>query len=334
MKKYFTKMFSMAIESIPSKWIYNRFNNIVPIFMLHRLYCEDKNKQNNHLSHIEWCLSYLRKHKYKPISLDQLAYCYINKIPVEPKSVVFTIDDGFVDQYEVAGPLFSKYDIPLTYFVISDFLDGSLWPWDDQISYILQSTTVEFFNIILPGDKKLSFENNRKMLYNNKHMLRNEIKRVDQTNLYTWLDYFYEEAKLDKPITPPDCFKAMSWSNAQELINSGHKIAPHTKTHRILSKLSPEDSRIEIFKSNERVKEMLNNSSNLFAYPTGRSIDYEKKDIRIVHQNKFDLAVTAEHDYFTMNEARYEIPRFSLPNNRFDFIQYLSFFEALKKVVR
>ena len=334
MKNYITHLFSLAIEIIPNKWVYGYFNNIVPIFMLHRLSNESATKQADYLLHVEWCLSYLRKNQYKPISLDRLVYYYENDIQIDPKTVVFTIDDGFYDHYELAGPLFSKYDIPLTCFVITDFLDGILWPWDNHISYILSSTKVTNFELILPEGKKKLFHNERNFVSQNISVLRNELKLLDNSNMYSWIDECYRRLDVEKLETPPDIFKPMSWSDAQSFIDSGHKIAPHTQTHRILSRLTSHDANIEIAHSKERVQTMLRNSSNVFAYPTGRNLDFSCKDIDIVKQHKFSFAVTAEPGYSTKNVNKFTVPRFTLPDNKFDFIQYLSFFEALKQHIK
>jgi len=331
MKNYLTRLLSLAIESIPNKWVYDYFNNIVPIFMLHRLSNECATKEIDYLSHVEWCLNYLRKYHYNPISLDHLVYCYENDIHIDPKTVVFTIDDGFYDHYELAGPLFSKYDIPLTCFVITDFIDGILWPWDDHVSYILNSTKITNFELILPEGKKLLFKNDSSFAYENINVLRSELKLLDNSNMYAWIDACYEKLDVEKLATPPDFFKPMSWSDAQNFIDSGHKIAPHTKTHRILSRLNLHDSNIEISHSKERVQTMLNNSSNVFAYPTGRTLDFSTRDVDIVKQHDFSFAVTAEPGYSTKNLNNFTVPRFTLPNNKFDFIQYLSFFEAFKQ---
>jgi len=305
MKNHLAKILSLFVESVPNALLKRYFNGLVPIFMLHRLSSNDKKHTQEYHAHIRWCLSYIKKHGYKTISLSELGLKHKNCEPIEPKTLVFTIDDGFYDQFEYGSPLFGEFDIPLTCFVITDFL-------------------------VLPENQTLSFSNTSENCMHNINQLRNKLKTLDQTNLYDWLKYFYNEAEVETPTKPPKDYQPMSWLNAQKFIDSGHKIAPHTKTHRILSQLDDKTSETEIIDSYNRVKKMLNNSCNVFAYPTGRVVDYSKREKLILERNQIPCAVNTQAFHFKPTINPFDMPRFSLPESRFDFIQYLSFFEELK----
>jgi peptidoglycan/xylan/chitin deacetylase (PgdA/CDA1 family) len=330
MKNHLAKMLSLFVESVPKVVLKRYFNGIVPVFMLHRLPLSDNSKTQQYHEHIKWCLSYIRKHGYQPISLTELALKYKDNETIPPKTVVFTIDDGFSDQFEHGIPLFSEFDTPLTCFVITQFLDGSLWPWDDQISYILSQTHKVTFNLTLPSQEDFSFSNTKENYQYNVKTLRNKLKTLDQTNLYDWLAYLYNQAEVDVPLEIPADYQAMSWSDAQKFIDAGHKIAAHTKTHRILSQLNAQEAEQEIIGSYNKVKSRLQGACDVFAYPTGRPVDYGEREKLILEKNNILCSVNTEAFHFKQNSNIFDIPRFSLPESRFDFIQYLSFFEELK----
>lgn len=334
MNNFSSKILSLMVEMTPQLLVKRYIGNPVPIFMLHRLSSSSKEKSKKYQSHVKWCLNYIRKHKYNPISLDHLVKSIITGSPINSKSVVFTIDDGFYDQYETGSPLFSEFDIPLTCFVITDFLDGKLWPWDDQITYIINNTKLNSFMLILPEGKPFSYTLTPQNRPQKITELRNTLKKLDQTDLYTWIEYFYNTAEVLRPSTIPEKFQSMSWGDAQQFINSGHSIAPHTKTHRILSQLSEREAKEEIEGSCSRVETELKGSSKLFAYPTGRTEDYLNRDISILKNSGISCSVVTEPDYYSNKSGLYSIPRFGLPETRFHFIQYLSFFEALKNRIR
>ena len=126
----------------------------------------------------------------------------------------------------------------------------------------------------------------------------------------------------------------MSWSDAQKFIDIGHCIAPHTKSHRILSRLSEEESKMEILGSQSRVKEKLIGVSEVFAYPTGRLEDYTKYNMSVIKESSLLGAVDTQPGHYNLNSNICAVPRFSLPTTKFDFIQYLSFFEELKSKLR
>ena len=84
--------------------------------------------------------SYLVRNKYNFISLERLVLALRNEEALPPKPVVFTLDDGYVDQAEIAVPIFLEFDCPVTFFVITGMLDHTLWPWDAKVSWIIETT--------------------------------------------------------------------------------------------------------------------------------------------------------------------------------------------------
>lgn len=230
------------------------FGQFCPIFMLHRI-GEVDGVHGQSVEHVERCLALLRHGRFHPLSLEQLGALLRNADPIPPRSVVFTIDDGFRDHAEVAGPLFAKYDVPLTCFVVTGFLDGHLWPWPEQVTHIIEETRRSEFTIALPDGSNhsvsLTTGNRRK---DEAFALRERIKQLPQDNIYDWLDGLYRAAEVDRPDRAPPGYQPMTWQAARHFAESGHTIAPHTYSHRILSRVSDVVSRAEIQKSVTRVR--------------------------------------------------------------------------------
>ena len=279
-------------------------------------------------------MEYITKHQYHPVSLDDYLEQKNDKTQQYKKNVVFTIDDGFQQHYELALSLFQKYDTPITCFLVTDFIDKKLWLWDDQLRYILYHTHKNNINIELPNEETVTLPIFDTSAYKQLTFLREKLKTMTQTDVYNWLNKLYIAAEIDPPSDIPENYTPMSWEQAQKLIDLGHAIAPHSKTHRILSKLDKADSENEIIGSYQRTQEMLKGVSNVFAYPTGAINDYQQKDIEILKNSKITHAVTTLPKHDSTISSAYEIPRFSLPDNKLDFIQYLSFFEELKSRFR
>jgi len=74
-------------------------------------------------------LEALRKWGYTPIALEHWleARSAGTKLPESP--VVFTFDDGFRSNYEIAWPILQKYDATATIFLVADFV-GETNRWD------------------------------------------------------------------------------------------------------------------------------------------------------------------------------------------------------------
>lgn len=306
----------------------------VPVFMLHRIIdsnCELDMTQANLLRRY---LEYIRKNNYYPIALEDLFMCIAKGGPLPEKSVSFTVDDGFADQFELLAPIFSEYDIPLTCFVITGLLDGILWPWDDQIKYVLSTTRLKSFTLnLLEGDVFTCnlAEGNLDELVDN---LRFRLKAQNQTHLYDWLQILYTTAEVEIPVKPPPQYRAGSWEQANEFVRNGHAVAPHTRTHRILSRLSDSEVGEEIIGSQQYLKTKVPGSVDIFAYPTGRLVDFGEREQNIVMDSPMMGAVSAVADAVRSGCRIDALPRFGLPNNMGDFLQYLSFIEVLKNKLR
>lgn len=92
----------------------------VPILMYH--YVNDAEAKKSKLGvcpeTFERQMRFLRKHKYNVLPLEKLAELIKAKKKMPPKTVAVTFDDGYLDNYTNTFPVFKKYDIPVTIFVV------------------------------------------------------------------------------------------------------------------------------------------------------------------------------------------------------------------------
>lgn len=324
---------------VPTHWVQRRFSHFVPVFLMHRFSCPDSSIKGHNLKILRKNLEYFRKHKYHAISLNELGESVLQRTPVPYKSAVFTIDDGFLDQYEVAAPLFAEYDIPLTFFLVTDLLDGKLWPWDDQLHYIFFDAEPGVYEVSAGGQTLTIGLFDAATREDALNKVREIIKSNDNTHLYRDVDSIREACNVDMPASPPQNYRPMSWAQAQSLVEMGHDVAAHTCTHRILSQLNAEESAYEINQSIHRVKEKVSGSANVFAYPTGRPSDFTDREIACLEKAGIAVSVSTVATEFVINdecgaEERQNIPRFGMPDSQVDFIQYLTWIEFLKNRVR
>ena len=329
-----TSLVKSILSIVPQAISHKLVDEFVPIFMMHRIIDNNGDPDLAKVKHLQACLEYIRKHAYQPIALDDMCKLFASCEPLPRKSVVFTVDDGFADQFEQLAPIFSQYDVPLTCFLITDMLDGILWPWDDQVKYIISATKLSSFLAKLPNDEQFlcNFDGEGAEVVIEK--LRFRLKNQDQTQLYDWLQNLYNVAEVDVPNQPPLQYKSASWEQANEFVDNGHSVAAHTKTHRILSRLNDTEVREEILGSYEYLKKRIPGSSDMFAYPTGRSTDFGVREENIIKDSPIICAVSTIHDAVRMGCELTALPRYTFPNNVGDFLQCLSFIEILKKKVR
>ena len=60
------------------------------------------------------------KDNYKVVSLKEIISYQKGEIDLPQKSVAITFDDGYKDNYEIAWPIFKKYNLPFTIFVTTN----------------------------------------------------------------------------------------------------------------------------------------------------------------------------------------------------------------------
>src|SRR5438552_11055766 len=73
--------------------------------------------------------------RYSPVSMSQVADWLLHGGRLPENAVAITVDDGYRDFYQVAYPVFHEYGIPVTVYLVSDFVDRKLWLWTDQVRY-------------------------------------------------------------------------------------------------------------------------------------------------------------------------------------------------------
>jgi len=75
-------------------------------------------------------MEYLIVHKFNVITLEELIYIKENSIPLPPKSIIITFDDGFRDNYIYAFPILKKYKLRADFFIVSGYIDSNnIFPW-------------------------------------------------------------------------------------------------------------------------------------------------------------------------------------------------------------
>lgn len=99
----------------------------IPIFVYHRFCTEDDYQQLDKYKSLyvteemlDQQMAFLRDNGYRTIDMQEFYDWYTGKIKLPPKTVMITIDDGFYSAVKYALPIFEKYDIKSTLFVIGE----------------------------------------------------------------------------------------------------------------------------------------------------------------------------------------------------------------------
>ena len=304
------------------------------IFMLHRFAVPELSIEGHPPQTVRAILAALRKRRFEPISLHDLFRKLKHGEPLR-RAVAFTIDDGYFDHARVAAPIFAEFDCPVTIFAVSGFLDGKIWLWWDQLSYILTRTRRTALTARLAGDEILyvldSMESRRRCATD----LSLRCQDALQADRLACVADLSREADVELPAAPPPEFAPLTWDEARQLERKGIAFGPHSVTHPVLSSTSADHAASEIAESWVRLRAEIQHPVPVFSYPHGRRRDYGEREMAEVQRLGLLGAVTAHLDGFHPRSYRlppaiYRVPRFGFTDDLLAVLQCVSGVEAVK----
>ena len=317
MNKLFFKIFYKIIKL---KLFNKFFKPVAIIFTLHRV----QEIHNNELpldyslkvspQFLENLILYYKNLNYEFISLDDLHYALLNKLSIKNK-ILFTLDDGYLDNYVNAYPIFKKHNIPFTIFVCTSFPDKKIFKWWLVLERIIFNSDY----IILNNGETLDCSDiNQKI--QTFFILRERIMSVNMNNIELFFHEMFINYSNYFTLENTD----LTWDNIKILSqDSLVTIGGHTVNHKPLKKQSYEESFFEIEQGNKIIEDQIGIKVNHFAYPFGSLNECSIREFKIISKCKLKTAVTtinspiySIHRYFLSS-----LPRINLTEN-FDYFNY------------
>lgn len=178
---------------------------------------------------------------------------------------LITFDDGYRDNYNLAFPILRSHRAPAVFFLVSSYVGSSYVPWWDEIAYLAKRSKRDTVRLHYPRER--IFEN----VQSNPGTAAEQVvalykqPEVDGERL---LDSLAEACGLERPGQSAERL-FLDWDEARVMLRGGMDIASHTHTHRILSKLTPEEQYNEAAESKQILEAHLGIRVEAMAYPVG-----------------------------------------------------------------
>jgi len=279
---------------------------------------------------LEHALAKLREHGFAFVSLQTMLDGGIDQRE-RCRQVAFTVDDGYADFLEVGLPIFEKHRCPVTLFAITGFLDGELWPWWDQVTYMLEHTVGRLDLVTTTGEFHRE--------------VGDRSRAAVIADLTAWLKTLPDEEKLSAiaraarqlgvaiPRQAPSEYRPLSWEQARSATQRGVTVGPHTHTHPLLPNISAQQAKAEILKSWQRLNQELADPLPIFAFPGGA---FTARDVAITKRCGMRAALTTAPGHVAGGDLDdpYRLPRFDLPADELTLMQIVSGLQAAKHRVR
>ena len=268
---------------------------------------------------LEQTIQYFARHNYTVYSPDDLHHFLTGAKKADKPFVVFTFDDGYVDNLAYAYPIFKKHNIPFTVNVSTCFPERTAviwWYLLEDLILTRNRLTFEYEGKIYDFDcntsesKTIAYAATRKLFkfanIQRRQELTNSVLRANNVDLLK---------KADEV--------ALTWEQIKQLASDPLvTIGAHTMNHYVLSSLSTREVQYEILESRRILEAKLEKQIDHFAYPFGNRREAEAREFSIAAQCGLKTAMTTRtgnifsaHDAHLTALPRNDLSQVSLPHD-------------------
>lgn len=282
------------------------------VFMLHRVSerIDGHLPNNEHLkvspSFLENVIVKYKKAGFTFLSLDQLYDIISEKKDIHKPFVCFTMDDGYLDNYENAYPIFKKYNIPFAIFVSTDFPDRKAVLW----WYVIEELILKSSEIHLSDGSKYICKTFQEK-WDTFRYIREKVLLLNQTNLVNNLNELFADYNLDWYSPIQDL--SMTWEQVNNLTKEPLcTIGSHTVSHVALNRLSFKELESEIQNGINIIKSQTNYNPAYFAYPYGSSKENGEREYHYLRNSDIKMAFISDGGLVYPNSTLEHVQRFML----------------------
>jgi peptidoglycan/xylan/chitin deacetylase (PgdA/CDA1 family) len=227
---------------------------------------------------------------------------------------VFTFDDGYADNLDVALPVFEAFDAPFTIYVTTGFIDGVADFWWMVLEHAIEQLDELRMEI---GEHKIAqptkTPEQKQSAWDAIYWLLRDLSITERHELVAGLA---RQAGVKEGNIQPN--NAMTWQQVRDAAR--HRlitIGAHTIHHYPTAALSAEDALHEIQESRCRLEAELDAPVRHFAYPFGDSHSAGARDFLLARDCGFSTAVTTRRGpLFSDHGAHLHcLPRVTLNGN-------------------
>jgi peptidoglycan/xylan/chitin deacetylase (PgdA/CDA1 family) len=310
------------------------------IFIFHRFADADTGSPGHDPAALRRNLAFVRRHRLHVVPLADLIATLEAGDEPRPGTVVFTIDDGYADFAHVAAPIFAEFDCPSTVFLVSGFVDGSIWLWWDQIEYMFHQTQRRHVALDLEGRPFRATWTTGTEALTRAWNLAEMLESVSDRSRQRVLIELATQLEVSPPARAPAAFAAMTWDDVRRCEGMGVTFGPHTVSHPILARVDDARAAFEVRESWARVRAQTAAPVPVFCYPNGSASMFGERDVQAVQACGLRAAVTTTPRHVTRKQyraapdARFLLPRLAYFDDLPHFAQMVSGVEWVKAIAR
>jgi peptidoglycan/xylan/chitin deacetylase (PgdA/CDA1 family) len=264
-------------------------------------------------------LDWLQEH-YAIVGLAALERAFASEASLPPNAALLTFDDGFVDHYDAVFPELRRRGLTGVFFV-----SGSTCGPDPRLlavhktQFLLARLGAQpFADAVLAecGSAHARLSHAATVFGRDRWEAADEqmVKRLINYELPFDEAEHVLEGLFTRHIGPSDAFARALYLDerlVREMASGGMVFGYHTRTHRMLSRLSVADQQSELASGVSWLQQLTGQTRVPFCYPWGGRQTYTADTVRILGECGYSLAFnTVRRRLSLTRDQRFELPRF------------------------
>jgi peptidoglycan/xylan/chitin deacetylase (PgdA/CDA1 family) len=299
--------------------VFRRGRHGVPVLMFHNVgHPESTDYLPGHMkigeARLERLLELLARGGYRTLTVGSLVEAFeAGETPDD--AVALTFDDGYRDNHDRLLPILQRRGATATVFVQTGPMKGRL-NWLHHYFWVLhgigphrlaEGIAKQIERKHLQADLRSLPADEVAAEYQLKRLLKYEVSAEERDRVLAeaFAEIGGDDARLAAAVYlgPQEC---------RALDDAGVEIGAHTVNHLVLSSLDATKQRLEIEGSLRDLESWLGHSVASFAYPYGRSWDFNEDTLGILRELGFASAITAMPGLNDADTPRLELRRFAV----------------------
>jgi peptidoglycan/xylan/chitin deacetylase (PgdA/CDA1 family) len=274
--------------------------------------------------YLEEIIGFFKKKGYEFVPIGDVPGILNSKRPAK-KFVVVTFDDGYIDNYTLAYPIFRKYQIPFTIYITTSFPDGTAILWWYLLEKLISNHEIIEFDINGKNFKlhcKTSQERESAFL-----SIRDIIMACGTENHFSLISSIFNKYGMD--LRDPVRKMSVSWNMIQEMARDPLvTIGAHTVNHIALKNLSEKDMLEELMQSKSKIESVTGIPVKAISYPFGGPNEAGQREFDAARNSGFTTGTTtvAGNVFRQHMNCLTALPRWNVDGNfrNLHEIEYLS----------
>ncbi len=213
----------------------------------------------------------VRSH-YRVLEIDRLVEMVKTGAPIPERALALTFDDEYEDVYRNAFPILREYQLPVTVFISTGFVDTDRVPWTDELGFLFQETEKTGLELEREeGRETFSWtdETSRRAAFDRLKALLKTVREEEREKLC-------QKIRRRLAVSKKNPSRILNRSQIREMAKAGIDFGAHTVHHPILTKIPPRLAREEIERSKKDLEQILGREVTGFCYPNGQAGDFDE----------------------------------------------------------